>query len=86
MMHSKLVAAFGPDQADRHDAWRQANFKKGSVKRVRLRCFCRADCQLVNAVLQQSVTDQIVVGVRSFSKIFVGEIIEEGAFSAARPR
>lgn len=35
--------------------------------------------QLVNAVLQQSVTEQIVVGVRSFSKVFVGEIIEEGA-------
>ena len=33
-------------------------------------------------MLQQSVTDQIVVGVRSFSKVFVGEIVEEGASSA----
>ena len=40
--------------------------------------------QLVNAVLQQSVTEQIVVGVRSFSKVFVGEIIEEGALAPTR--
>lgn len=34
--------------------------------------------QLVNAVLQQSVSPSILTVVRGFAKVFVGEIVEKG--------
>jgi transcription initiation factor TFIID subunit 11 len=40
--------------------------------------------QLVNAVLQQSVSPSILTVVRGFAKVFVGEIVEKGESSCRR--
>lgn len=42
--------------------------------------------QLVNQILQQSVSPSILTVVRGFSKVFVGEIVEKGASAATLPQ
>lgn len=45
-----------------------------------------ATLQLVNQVLGQSASASVVTVVRGFAKVFVGEIVEKGAFRSSSRR
>ncbi|KAK3370641.1 hTAFII28-like protein conserved region-domain-containing protein [Podospora didyma] len=59
-----LMSAFSPEQFDRYEHWRAGNLGKAGVRR------------LINATISQSVAENIVIGVRSIAKVFIGDIIE----------
>ncbi|KAL0466064.1 hTAFII28-like protein conserved region domain-containing protein [Neurospora intermedia] len=59
-----LINAFSPDQFDRFENWRAANLSKAGVRR------------LINATISQSVTENVVIGMRAVAKVFIGDIIE----------
>ncbi|KAK0638622.1 hTAFII28-like protein conserved region-domain-containing protein [Cercophora newfieldiana] len=59
-----LINAFSPEQFDRFENWRAANFSKAGVRR------------LVNATISQSVTENVVIGMRAVAKVYIGDIIE----------
>ncbi|KAK4444622.1 hTAFII28-like protein conserved region-domain-containing protein [Podospora aff. communis PSN243] len=59
-----LINAFSEDQFDRFENWRAANFSKAGVRR------------LVNATISQSVTENVVIGMRAVAKVYIGDIIE----------
>lgn len=75
---------------DRYEAYRRSGLTKSSVRKVSPFTWvpARRDetknaqtapaAQLVNAVLQQSVSPSILTVVRGFAKVFVGEIVEKG--------
>ena len=82
---------------DRYEAYRRSGLTKSSVRKVsRSLSECHATkrkkklkrppppAQLVNAVLQQSVSPSILTVVRGFAKVFVGEIVEKGELSPVR--
>lgn len=83
-----LMEHFDPVQMDRYEAFRRSGLTKSAVRKVRRAIpslGVPADLvlidQLVNQVLQQSVSPTILTVVRGFAKVFVGEIIEKGASS-----
>lgn len=59
-----LLSNFNPEQMARYEAFRRANVNRTSVKK------------LANAVLSQSITGNVAVGLSGMSKVFVGEIVE----------
>ncbi|KAK3402535.1 hTAFII28-like protein conserved region-domain-containing protein [Sordaria brevicollis] len=59
-----LINAFSADQFDRFENWRAANLSKAGVRR------------LINATISQSVTENVVIGMRAVAKVFIGDIIE----------
>lgn len=59
-----LINAFSPEQFDRFENWRAANLSKAGVRR------------LVNATISQSVTENVVIGMRAVAKVYIGDIIE----------
>ncbi|KAK1750512.1 transcription initiation factor TFIID-like protein [Echria macrotheca] len=59
-----LINAFSPDQFDRFENWRAGNLSKAGVRR------------LVNATISQSVTENVVIGMRAVAKVFIGDLIE----------
>ncbi|KAK3686184.1 hTAFII28-like protein conserved region-domain-containing protein [Podospora appendiculata] len=59
-----LINAFNKDQFDRFENWRAANLSKAGVRR------------LINATISQSVTENVVIGMRAVAKVFIGDIIE----------
>ncbi|KAK9472832.1 hTAFII28-like protein conserved region-domain-containing protein [Dipodascopsis tothii] len=59
-----LISTFTNDQMERYETFRRVNINRGSVKK------------LANAVLNQSITNNVAVTISGFSKVFVGEIIE----------
>lgn len=59
-----LLDQFTPEQLERYEVYRRSGFQKGSIRK------------LINHVLQQSCTPNIVVAVRGLAKVFVGEIVE----------
>ncbi|KAK1762200.1 hTAFII28-like protein conserved region-domain-containing protein [Phialemonium atrogriseum] len=63
-LRGMLINAFTPEQFDRYENWRAAGLSKNAVKR------------LVNATVSQSVTEPVIIGVRSVAKVFIGDIIE----------
>lgn len=85
-LRGMLINAFTPEQFDRYENWRAAGLSKNAVKRVssfRFGMFVRIrvltpylPTQLVNATVSQSVTEPVIIGVRSVAKVFIGDIIE----------
>lgn len=61
---SILLEAFDPAQNSRYESFRRANLNKAAVKK------------LANAVLSQSVTQNVGTVICGFSKVYTGEIIE----------
>ncbi|KAK9366440.1 hTAFII28-like protein conserved region-domain-containing protein [Lipomyces kononenkoae] len=59
-----LISSFTDDQMDRYETFRRANISRGGVKK------------LANAVLNQSITNNVAVAISGFSKVFMGEVIE----------
>ncbi|KAK9480899.1 hTAFII28-like protein conserved region-domain-containing protein [Lipomyces japonicus] len=59
-----LISSFTDDQMERYETFRRANINRGGVKK------------LANAVLNQSITNQVAVAISGFSKVFIGEVIE----------
>ncbi|KAK4130378.1 transcription initiation factor TFIID-like protein [Trichocladium antarcticum] len=59
-----LISAFSEPQFHRYENWRAANLSKASVRR------------LVNSTISQSVAENVVIGMRAVSKVFIGDIIE----------
>lgn len=60
-----LISHFNEEQMSRYESFRRANVNRSSVKK------------LANAVLNQSITANVVVTLCSASKVFVGEIMEK---------
>lgn len=97
-----LLEHFDAGQMDRYEAYRRSGLTKGSVRKVSLICallrgvmgamgadsYALLPSQLVNQVLGQSVSPNILTVVRGFAKVFVGEMVERGTLlperSAAR--
>ncbi|KAK9351930.1 hTAFII28-like protein conserved region-domain-containing protein [Lipomyces doorenjongii] len=59
-----LISSFTDDQMERYETFRRANISRGGVKK------------LANAVLNQSITNNVAVAISGFSKVFIGEVIE----------
>ncbi|KAK9483475.1 hTAFII28-like protein conserved region-domain-containing protein [Lipomyces starkeyi] len=59
-----LISSFTDDQMERYETFRRANISRGGVKK------------LANAVLNQSITNNVAVAISGFSKVFMGEVIE----------
>ncbi|KAJ9129305.1 TAFII28-domain-containing protein, partial [Coniochaeta hoffmannii] len=59
-----LVDAFSEEQFARYEAWRASGFSKSTVRK------------LVNATVSQSVPDNVVLTVRTATKLFIGDLIE----------
>ncbi|KAK9250072.1 hTAFII28-like protein conserved region-domain-containing protein [Lipomyces tetrasporus] len=59
-----LIASFTDDQMERYETFRRANISRGGVKK------------LANAVLNQSIANNVAVAISGFSKVFLGEVIE----------
>lgn len=85
-----LMEHFDNGQMDRYEAFRRSGLTKSAVRKVRpLSSFAFPSssdavlAQLVNQVLQQSVSPTILTVVRGFAKVFVGEIVEKGTVSSA---
>uniref|UniRef100_A0A060SYF6 Transcription initiation factor TFIID subunit 11 n=1 Tax=Blastobotrys adeninivorans TaxID=409370 RepID=A0A060SYF6_BLAAD len=60
-----LLSNFNEEQMSRYEAFRRANINRSAVKK------------LANAVLGQSITGNVAVGLSGMSKVFVGEIVEK---------
>ncbi|KAH8880556.1 TAFII28-domain-containing protein [Thozetella sp. PMI_491] len=63
-LRAMLSAALTLDQFERYELYRAAGLTKASVKR------------LINATVSQSVTEQVVLGVRGVAKVFIGDLVE----------
>ncbi|KFY35885.1 hypothetical protein V495_07972, partial [Pseudogymnoascus sp. VKM F-4514 (FW-929)] len=59
-----LVGALDPDQYARYERWRSSKLADAVVRR------------LVNQTLSQSVPSNVVMAVKSVTKVFAGELIE----------
>ncbi|GAA95306.1 uncharacterized protein L969DRAFT_44897 [Mixia osmundae IAM 14324] len=59
-----LLQHMSPEQMDRYETYRTSGLAKSAIKR------------LVGVVCQQTVSPNVIVVVRGFAKIFVGEIVE----------
>ncbi|KAK9322864.1 hTAFII28-like protein conserved region-domain-containing protein [Lipomyces orientalis] len=59
-----LISSFTDDQMERYETFRRANISRGGVKK------------LANAVLNQSIANNVAVAISGFSKVFLGEVIE----------
>ncbi|KAK9451311.1 hTAFII28-like protein conserved region-domain-containing protein [Limtongia smithiae] len=60
----QLISSFTDDQMDRYETFRRANVNRGGVKK------------LANAVLAQSISNNVAIAISGFSKVFLGEVIE----------
>ncbi|KAK9468512.1 hTAFII28-like protein conserved region-domain-containing protein [Lipomyces arxii] len=60
----KLISSFTEDQMERYETFRRANVNRGGVKK------------LANAVLNQSIADNVAMAISGFSKVFLGEVVE----------
>ncbi|KAK5655665.1 hypothetical protein OQA88_5598 [Cercophora sp. LCS_1] len=63
-LRGMLINALSPEQFDRFENWRASNFSKAGVRR------------LVNATISQSVTENVVIGMRAVAKLHAGDIVE----------
>ena len=61
------MEAMDPNQSDRYATYRRIRLKREIVRR------------LVNQTLSQSVPQPVIIAVTSYSKGFIGEIIEDQA-------
>ncbi|KAK9455531.1 hTAFII28-like protein conserved region-domain-containing protein, partial [Dipodascopsis uninucleata] len=59
-----LISSFTDDQMERYETFRRANINKAGVKK------------LANAVLNQSITNNVAIAIGGFSKVFLGEVID----------
>ncbi|KAK0716201.1 hTAFII28-like protein conserved region-domain-containing protein [Lasiosphaeris hirsuta] len=59
-----LIDNFSSMQFERFENWRAANLSKAGVRR------------LINATISQSVTENVVIGMRAVTKVYLGDIIE----------
>lgn len=89
---SLLVGALDPDQYARYERWRSSKLADSVVRRVspfisvgQVCASAKFDAyvltttprlQLVNQTLSQSVPSNVVIAVKSVSKVFAGELIE----------
>jgi len=59
-----LLQHFTPEQMDRQESFRRSALNKANFRR------------LINNILQQSVSEKVILVSRGFAKVFVGEIVE----------
>lgn len=62
---------FSADQYERFEAYRRHALPKGAVRKV------------IQQTLGQQVSQPVAQIIAGFSKVFVGEIVEKGAFVVA---
>uniref|UniRef100_A0A8R1DJU7 Transcription initiation factor TFIID subunit 11 n=1 Tax=Caenorhabditis japonica TaxID=281687 RepID=A0A8R1DJU7_CAEJA len=60
-----LLANLSKSQLERYEVYRRSNFKKASIKK------------LIGDVTGTAPSDQLVLAIRSLTKMFVGDLVEE---------
>lgn len=86
------MSSFSEEQLNRYEMYRRSAFPKAAIKRVSwletdlfpnvkpvsYDCFVICLFQLIQSITGSSVSQNVVIAMSGISKVFVGEIVEEG--------